>query len=114
MKTESAGKEISIEDEMRLLQKLAKQRKESIEVYRKQGRDDLVKEEADELVVIEQYLPQQMSVEELRKILNKIIEDVGAKIPSDMGKVMPLAMKQLAGRSDGKTISEVIKSILSE
>lgn len=113
MKTETADKEISEADEIKLLQRLVKQRKDSIEVFQKQDRDDLVAEEKEELIFIETYLPQQLSLDEVRSILTEIINEVGAQSMSDMGKVMPVAMQRLAGKSDGKTISEVIKSILA-
>ncbi len=104
---------ISEEKEISLLMKASKQRKDSAEVYQQQGRDDLAQIELTEVKVIEKYLPQQMSEEELKEELQKIISSVGAQGPSDMGKVMGVATKELAGKADGKTISTVVKSLLS-
>lgn len=99
--------------EMQLLTKAAKQRKESIEIYKSQGRDDLLKIEEDELDIIQRYLPKPLTGPELEAELRKIIEQVGASGPGDMGKVMGVATKTLAGKSDGKTISETVKKILN-
>lgn len=113
-KTEKgSGGEVTEEQEMKLLQKLVKQRKEAIEIFQKENRGDLVKKEADEIAVIEKFLPQQMSNDELRNELKKIVEGAGAKTPQDMGKVMGIASKQFAGRADGKTISEIVKELLA-
>jgi hypothetical protein len=112
-KTEpGAAKELTIEQEVKLLQKLVKQRKDSLEIYEKEHRDDLAKKEREEIEVIQKYLPQQMSEEELRNTLKKIISDVGAASAKDMGKVMGAATKQLSGKADGKTISAVVKELL--
>ncbi len=108
-----AKDEISEDHEIKILTKAAKQRKDSIEIYEKQGRDDLADVEKAELEVIEQYLPEQMSEEELRKAVQDIISQVGASSPKDMGKVMGLANKQLAGKADGKAIAEIVKSLLN-
>lgn len=105
--------DINEEQEMKLLQKLMKQRKEAIEIFQKENRDDLVKKEVDEIAVIEKFLPKQMPAEELRKEIKEIIESTGAKSPQDMGKVMGVASKQFAGRADGKTISEIVKELLA-
>lgn len=107
------GNELSEDAEIKLLTKAAKQRKDSLEVYEQQGRDDLAQVEKDELAVIEEYLPKQLSEEELRTELSKIIEEVGAIEPKDMGKVMGVATKKLAGKADGKMISSVVKSLLA-
>ena len=106
------GDTCSDEEAVKLLQKLAKQRKESIEIYEKNGRTDLAKTEKEELEVIERYLPKQMSEEEIKAILGDLIKEVGASGSSDFGKVMPLAMKALAGKADGKVISTVLKQLL--
>ena len=106
------GDTVSDEEAVKLLQKLAKQRKESIEIYEKNGRTDLAKTEKEELEVIERYLPKQMSEEEIKAILGDLIKEVGASGSSDFGKVMPLAMKALAGKADGKVISTVLKQLL--
>lgn len=100
------------EQEMKLLQKLVKQRKDSLEIFLKENRADLAKKEEEEIAVIEKYLPKQMSADELRSELKKIIEQTGAKTPQDMGKVMGAATKALAGKTDGKTISTLVKELL--
>jgi len=100
------------EQEMKLLQKLVKQRKDSLEIFQKENRADLAKKEEEEIAVIEKYLPKPMSIDELRSELKKIIEQVGAKTPQDMGKVMGAATKMLAGKTDGKTISTLVKELL--
>lgn len=107
-----AQAELSEEVEMKLLMKAAKQRNESGELFAKEGRDDLAKKEFFEHEVISRYLPKQMDEAELREILKGLIESVGASGPSDMGKVMGVATKQLAGKADGKTISSVVKELL--
>jgi len=110
---EGAGGELKEEDETKLLQKLIKQRKDSLEIYQQQQRADLAQKELEEIGVIEKFLPQQLSVEELKVILAKIIAETGATSAADMGKVMGLATKQLAGQADGKTIGAVVKELLS-
>jgi uncharacterized protein len=112
--TEKGGSgEISEEVENKLLMKAAKQRKESAEIFLKEGRDDLAKKELFELEVISRYLPKQYSEEEVAAELKKIIEQVGAKGPQDMGKVMGVATKQLAGKAEGRLISETVKKLLA-
>jgi len=105
--------EISSESESKLLMKAAKQRKESAEIFQKEGRDELAQKELLELEVISRYLPKQLSEEEITSEVKKIIEQVGAKGPQDMGKVMGTATKQLAGKADGKMISEIVKKLLA-
>jgi uncharacterized protein YqeY len=105
--------DISAEVEMKLLTKAAKQRKESAEIFLKEGRNDLAQKEQFELEVISRYLPKQMTEEEVVTELKKIIEQVGAKSPQDMGKVMGTATKQLAGKADGKLISDLVKKLLA-
>jgi len=100
-------------DEVKMLQKLVKQRKDSLEIYEKQDRKDLAQKEIEEITVIEQFLPKQISADELKKIIADIIKETGASSPADMGKVMGAANKQLAGQADGKTISGVVKELLS-
>jgi uncharacterized protein YqeY len=112
--SEGAGGELKPEDEIKMLQKLVKQRKDSLEIYEKQNREDLAQKEREEIEVIEQFLPKQMSQEELREKLSGIIKELGASSPADLGKVMAAATKQLAGQADGKTISAVAKEILSK
>lgn len=112
--TEKGGSgDISQEVENKLLMKAAKQRKESAEIFQKEGRDELAKKELLELDVISRYLPKQLSEEEITSELKKIIDQVGAKSPQDMGKVMGAATKQLAGKADGKLISELVKKLLA-
>ena len=101
------------EDEIQLLVQQAKQRKDSIEQFLKAGREDLAEREQAELKVIETYLPEQMSDEEVEKIIVEVIAKVGATTAKDFGKVMGLAMKQLKGKADGKKIQEIVKSKLS-
>ena len=112
--SEGAGGELKEEDEIKLLQKLVKQRKDSLEIFRQQNREDLAKKEEEEIAVIEKFLPQQLSPEEIRAALEKIIVSVGASSPADMGKVMGVATKQLSGKADGKTISTLVKELLSK
>ena len=109
----SGGGSMTPEVEMKMLQKLVKQRKESAEIYIQQNRADLAKTEQEEIAVIEKYLPKQMDAEELQTELKKIIETVGAKTPADLGKVMGAATKQLAGKADGRMISQIVKELLS-
>lgn len=111
-KTDGSGKAITPEVEIKMLQKLIKQRKDSLEIYEKQGREDLAVTEREEIEVIEKYLPEQMGEEELKKVIKEIIDQTGASSMKDMGKVMGMANKQLAGRADGKTISGVVKQML--
>ncbi|MDN4164584.1 GatB/YqeY domain-containing protein [Cytophagales bacterium LB-30] len=113
--TEKGAKEELTEDtEMKLLNKAAKQRKESAEIYKQQNRPDLETIELQELEVISRYLPKQLSEAEVKAELEKIIAQVGADGPQDMGKVMGAATKALAGKADGKMISEMVKSLLSK
>jgi len=114
-KTEpGANGEVSDEAANKMLQKMLKQRKDSLEIYRTQKRDDLAKKEEEEISIIEKFLPAQMSEAELKEALQKIIEQVGASTPADMGKVMGAATKQLAGKADGKAISAAVKDLLSK
>ena len=110
---EGAGGILKEEDEAKMLQKLVKQRKESLEIFEKQNRPDLAQIEREEIVIIEKFLPQQLTIEELKVIIAGIIKDTGASTPSDMGKVMGIASKQLAGKADGKTISGIVKELLT-
>ena len=112
--TEKGGcGDIAQDVEMKLLTKAAKQRKESADIFTKEGREDLAKRELFQLSIINRYLPQQLSETELQAELKKIIETTGAKGPQDMGKVMGLATKQLAGKADGRMISEMVKKLLT-
>ncbi len=111
---EGAGGEISEDTENKLLQKLVKQRKDSLDIFRQQNRADLAQKEEEEIEVIEKFLPKQIGQEELKAILQKIITEVGASSPADMGKVMGVATKQLAGQADGKAISAAVKELLAK
>ena len=111
---EGAGGELKEQDETKLLQKLIKQRKDSLEIYQQQNRPDLAKKEQEEIEIIEKFLPKQLSAEELKTIVSKIITEVGATSPADIGKVMGAATKQLSGQADGKTISTIAKELLSK
>ncbi|MCQ2272622.1 MAG: GatB/YqeY domain-containing protein [Bacteroidales bacterium] len=114
LKTEKGGnEEISEAAEMALLQKLVKQRKESAELYKSQNREDLYNEEMSQYEVIVQYLPQQMSEDEIRAAVAKIIADNNISSIKEMGKAMGVASKQLAGKADNKKISEIVKALLS-
>ncbi|HCL84503.1 MAG TPA: glutamyl-tRNA amidotransferase [Chitinophagaceae bacterium] len=112
--SEGAGGDLKEEEEVKLLQKLIKSRKDSLEIYQKQQRADLAAKEEEEIAIIEKFLPAQMSPEELRSVLQKIISETGAGSPADMGKVMGIATKQLAGKTDGKSISTLVKELLSK
>ena len=107
-----ASEEISQETEIKVLQKLIKQRKESADIYKAQNREDLYKIEAEEMEVIEGFLPKQMERGEIEAFLKDLINRIGATSVKDMGKVMGAANKELAGKADGKTISEVVKQLL--
>ena len=111
--TSGAGEEMSEEKEIALLQKLIKQRQDSLDIYEKVAREDLASVEREEIAIIMTYLPQQLSEEELVDAIRKIIAKTGASSMKDMGRVMAEASKELAGRADGKTISGVVKSLLS-
>lgn len=108
-----ATEDISEDAEMKLLMKAAKQRKDSADLFREQGRDDLADKEQSELNIISQYLPKQLNEDELKAELQKVIDQVGATGPQDMGKVMGMATKALAGKADGKTISAMVKTLLT-
>ena len=112
--SEGAHGEIKEDDEIKLLQKLVKQRKDSLEIYEKQNRQDLAEREKEEIEVIEKFLPKQIDETELEEIIGKIIIETGASSPADMGKVMGAANKQLAGRADGKTIAGIVKELLAK
>ncbi len=112
--TESGAKEDLTEDqELKLLQKLVKQRKDSAAIFKEQGRDDLAQPELDQAAVIAKFLPEQMSEEAIEKAVTAIIEKTGAAGMKDMGKVMGMASSELAGKADGKTISTIVKNKLS-
>ena len=108
-----AGEELGEDAEIKILQRLMKQRKESAEIYRAQNREDLYRIEAEEMEVIEGYLPKQMDRAAIEAYLKTLIARVGASTVKDMGKVMGLASKELAGKADGRTISELVKQLLA-
>ena len=112
--SEGGGRELKEDDEIKLLQKLVKQRKDSLEIFQQQNRPDLAKKEEEEIAVIEKFLPKQLSTDELKAELQKIIEETGAASPGDLGKVMGVASKKFAGKADGKTISALVKELLSK
>jgi uncharacterized protein len=113
-KTEKGAQEaLSEEAEIKVLQKLAKQRKESSDIYQSQNRQDLYQIEQEELQVIEAYLPKQLDRNAVASLIKQIISQTGASGIKDMGKVMAVASKELAGKADGKTISELVKELLS-
>lgn len=111
---EGAGGELKEEDETKMLQKLVKQRRDSLEIFQKQNREDLAEKEQQEIAIIEKFLPKQMTEAELKAGLAEIIASVGATSPADMGKVMGAATKQFAGKADGKAISAAVKELLSK
>ena len=113
LKTDGSGKTIDESVEIKLLQKLIKQRKDSLEIYEKQNREDLAVKEREEISVIGKYLPEQMSIEELETALKEIISQTGASSMKDMGKIMGMASQKFAGKADGKTISGLVKKLLS-
>lgn len=108
----SGGGTISPEEEMKMLQKLVKQRKESVEIYQTQNRADLAKGEIEEIAVIEKFLPKQMGEAEIKEELKKIIAQVGATSAAEMGKVMGVASKHFAGKADNKVVSVLVKQLL--
>jgi len=107
-----AGSVLTAEEELKIIQKLVKQRRESAEIYKAQNRPDLYEKEVIEADVLEKYLPAKMSDDELHNIIKGIITLIGAKSPGDMGKIMGVATKELAGKADGKEISAVVKLLL--
>lgn len=109
---EGASGDLSADDELKLLTKAAKQRRDSASIYEQQNRPDLLAKEVAEIAVIEKYLPQQLSEEEVKAKLVEIIERVGAKSPAEIGKIMGVAMKELAGQTDGKVVQTMAKSLL--
>ena len=113
-KTEpGAAGEIDEATEQKFLQKMMKQRRDSLEIFEKQGRADLASKEKEEMAVIEKFLPKQLDAAELKEVITKIIAETGASSAADMGKVMGVASKQLAGKADGKTISGIVKNLLA-
>ncbi|MCB0607421.1 MAG: GatB/YqeY domain-containing protein [Lewinellaceae bacterium] len=113
-KTDGSGKEMTPEREIEMLQKLVKQRRDSLAIFEEQNREDLAVKEREEIEVIQQYLPAQLTPEALEAEVGKIVAETGASSMKDMGKVMGIASRQLAGRAEGKAISEVVKKLLSQ
>jgi uncharacterized protein YqeY len=114
-KTEpGAGGEITAEGELKLLQKIVKQRRDSLEIFTQQNRADLAQKEQEEIAIIEKFLPKQLTADEIKEALALIITEVGATSPADMGKVMGVATKQLAGKADGKIVSALVKELLAQ
>jgi uncharacterized protein YqeY len=111
--TSGSGVELSESDEIKIVQKLVKQRKDSAAIFAEQGRNDLAEPELSQAEVLERFLPVQMSEEEVKAAIEAIIADTGASGMKDMGRVMGVASKQMAGKADGKTISGIVKSLLS-
>ena len=111
--TKGGDSEFNENDEIKLLQKLVKQRKDSAALYSEQGRDDLADPELAEAKIISQFLPAQMSAEDLKEFISGLISKVGASSMKDMGKVMGMASKELSGKADGKAISTIVKELLS-
>jgi uncharacterized protein YqeY len=114
LKTDGSGKEITPEREIQLLQKLVKQRRESIAIFEKENRPDLAEVEKEEVAIIEKYLPEALSPEALEQVVRSIIASTGVTSLKDMGKVIGIASKELAGKADGRAISDMIKKCLAE
>ena len=114
-KTEpGAGGQVTPDGEVKLLQKMMKQRRDSLEIYNQQARPELAKKEQEEMDIIERFLPAQMSETELQQALQELIAELGARSAADMGKVMGAASKRLAGKADGKAISTAVKALLAK
>ena len=111
---EGASGEIDEATEIKMLQKMAKQRKDSLQIFEQQQREDLASKEREELAIIEQFLPAQMGEEEIKQALQQIINTVGASSMADLGKVMGIASKELAGKADGKVIATLVKELLQK
>jgi uncharacterized protein YqeY len=115
VQTEKGGGDgLSEDDEIKLVQKLVKQRRDSAAIYQEQGREDLAKPELAQIAVIEKFLPEQLTEEEIEKVVVQTIDSLGASGMKDMGKVMGIVSKELAGQADGKTISTIVKAKLSQ
>ena len=113
LKTSGANVEIKEDDEIKLLQKMVKQRKDSLSIFEQQGREELAKVEREEIDIIESYLPKQLSEAEIEAIVQEAIATTGASSVKDMGKVMGIASKQVAGRAEGAVISGIVKRLLA-
>ena len=106
--------DLTEEEVLAVVQKQAKQRRDAIEQYQEAGRDDLVRKEEEELEVLEEYLPEQLGDEEIRKVLHELIKATGAASPRDLGKVMGVAMQRLRGKADGRRVNELARELLSD
>ena len=113
-KTDGSGKELDEASSIKLVQKLVKQRQDSLDIYEKQGREDLAVIEREEIEVLQKYLPEQMGEAELKAVISEIISSSGASSMKDMGRVMGAANAKLAGKADGKTISVIVKELLAQ
>ncbi len=113
VKTDGSSEGLTEEKGVKILQKMVKQREDSFAVFSQQGREDLATKEREELEIIRQYLPKQLSESELTDIIKTIIADTGASSPKDMGKVIGVANKQLQGKADGKVIADLVKKLLA-
>lgn len=111
-KTDGSGKELDEAGEIKLLQRLVKQRQESLDIFTKQGREDLAIVEKEEIAIIQKYLPEQMDEAELTSFIKNIVSELGASSMKDMGKVMGVASQRLAGKADGKMIASIVKASL--
>jgi len=112
-KTDGSGSVMDEGKEIKMLQKLVKQRQDSYDIFKKEGREELAQKEKEEIDIIQKYLPEQIGAEELKKVISEIIVKTGASSMKDMGKVMGMASGQLAGKADGKTISGIVKELLT-
>lgn len=112
-KTDGSGRALDEDSEVKMLQKLVKQRQDSLDIYIKQGREDLAVTEREEIAIIQKYLPAQLSAEELKAELQSIIDETGASSGKDMGKVIGLANQRLAGKAEGKIIAALVKELLN-
>ena len=112
-KTDGSGKVLDEAGEIKMVQKLVKQRQDSLEIYEKQGREDLALTEREEIEVLKNYLPEQMSEEKLQSFIESLIGEVGASSMKDMGKVMGIANQRLSGKADGKAIATIVRQLLS-
>jgi len=111
--SEGAAGKLTTDGEIKLLQKMVKQRKDSLEIFTQQGREDLAQKEREEIAVIEKFLPEQMDAAAVRAVLVQLVAQTGANSPADMGKMMGLANKELAGKAEGKMIATIVRELLS-
>lgn len=112
-KTDGSGQDLDAQGEIKILQKLVKQRQESLDIYTKQGREDLAVIEQEEIEVIQRFLPEQMSEDDLKNLIQGVITETGASSMKDMGKVMGLVSQKVAGQADGKTVASIVKQLLN-